>query len=167
MTFLAALPAWFHWLQSTPFAVGIRQGDLLFPFIEGSHILALSFSVGLIVMLDLRLLRLAFRGEAVSKVMHQIMPWALPGFAVMFVTGIVLFITQAEKAYTNTFFRFKILFLFLAGVNALFYQLKFYPHMQEWDTAPSVPMGARFTAVVSLCLWIAIIALGRTMAYEL
>lgn len=167
MPFQAQLQVWFHWLQNTPFATNIRQADLLFPLIEGTHILALSFSVGLIVMLDLRLLSLAFRGEAVSKVMHQVMPWALPGFAVMFVSGIVLFITQAEKAYSNTFFRFKILFLILAGLNALFYQLKFYPHMKEWDTAPSVPGGARLTAGLSLFLWVAIIALGRTMAYEL
>ena len=158
---------WFHWLQNTPFATDIRQADLLFPLIEGTHILALSFSVGLIVMLDLRLLRLAFKNEPVSKVMHQMMPWALPGFAVMFITGIVLFITQAEKAYANTFFRYKILFLALAGLNALVYQFKFYPHMKDWDTAPSVPAGARFTAALSLGLWIAIIALGRTMAYEL
>ena len=145
----------------------MRQADLLFPLIEGTHILALSFSVGLIVMLDLRLLRLALRGEAVSKVMHQVMPWALPGFAVMFASGIVLFATQAEKAYSNTFFRFKILLLLVAGLNAVFYQLKFYPHMNEWDTASTVPGGARFTAALSLCLWVAIIALGRTMAYEL
>jgi len=158
---------WFHWLQNTSFATGIRQADLLFPLIEGTHILALSFSVGLIVMLDLRLLRLAFKSEPVSKVMHQMMPWALPGFAVMFITGIVLFITQAEKAYANTFFRYKILLLALAGLNALVYQFKFYPHMKDWDTAPSVPAGARFTAALSLGLWIAIIALGRTMAYEL
>jgi hypothetical protein len=158
---------WCHWLQNTPFATGIRQSDLLFPLIEGSHILALSISVGLIVMFDLRLLRLALRDEPVSRVMHQVMPLALPGFAIMFVTGLLLFVSQAEKAYTNTFFRFKILFLVIAGLNAVYYQVKFYPKMAEWDLAPVVPRGAKLTAAMSLVLWAAIIALGRTMAYEL
>jgi hypothetical protein len=158
---------WCHWLQNTAFATGIRQSDLLFPLIEGSHILALSISVGLVIMLDLRLLQLAFTGERVSRVMHQVMPWALPGFAVMFVTGILLFIAQAEKVYTNTFFRCKILFLVIAGLNALYYQMKFYPKMPEWDLGPKIPSGAKLTALVSLVLWAAIIALGRTMAYEL
>src|SRR5215831_8507761 len=115
-----------HWLQNTPFATGLRQSDLLFPLIEGSHILASSVSVGLIITLDLRLLRLALCGEPVSRVMHQVMPWALPGFAVMFVTGLLLFVAQAEKVYTNTFFRYKVLFLVIAGFNALYYQMKFY-----------------------------------------
>src|SRR5262245_58718830 len=115
-----------HWLQNTPFATGLRQSDLLFPLIEGSHILALSISVGLIITLDLRLLRLALCGEPVSRVMHQVMPWALPGFALMFFTGLLLFVAQAEKAFTNTFFRYKILFLLIAGLNALYYQKKFY-----------------------------------------
>jgi len=159
--------AWCHWLQNTAFATGIRQGDLLFPFIEGSHILALSLSVGLIIMLDLRLLRIAFRSEPVSKVMRQVMPWALPGFGLMFVTGVLLFVAQAEKAYSNTFFRYKLLLLGLAGCNAAYYQWKFYPKMADWDTAPTVPAGPRLTALLSLLLWAFIIALGRTMAYEL
>ena len=158
---------WCHWLQNTEWATAIRQADLLFPLIEGTHILALSISVGLIMVFDLRLLRIAFRGEPVSRIMRQIMPWARPGFAIMIVSGLLLFVTQAEKAYTNTFFRFKILFLILAGINALYYQLKFYPKMAEWDTAPVIPVGARLSAALSLVLWAAIIALGRTMAYEL
>ena len=161
------LLGWCHWLQNTEWATAIRQADLLVPLIEGTHILALSISVGLIMVFDLRLLRIAFRGEPASRIMRQIMPWALPGFAIMIVSGLLLFVTQAEKAYTNTFFRFKILSLVLAGLNALYYQLKFYPKMAEWDTASVVPAGARLSAALSLVLWAAIIALGRTMAYEL
>ena len=157
---------WCHWLQNTPFATGIRQSDLLFPLIEGSHILALSLSVGLIIIFDLRLLRLAFCGESVSTVMAQFVPWSLPGFLIMFATGVLLFISQAEKAYLNTFFRFKLAFLLLAGINASVYQLKFYPKMGEWDKN-GVPWGARLSGAISLVLWASIIALGRTMAYEL
>jgi hypothetical protein len=158
---------WCHWLQNTPFATGIRQSDLLFPLIEGTHIMALSLSVGLIVMFDLRLLRLAFRGEPTSRIMDQFVPWSLPGFAIMFVSGILLFIAQAEKVYQNTFFRFKLAFLLLAGINAAVYQVKFYPKMAEWDNSESVPLGAQLSGVLSLILWACIIGLGRTMAYEL
>ena len=159
--------SWCHWLQNTPWATGIRQSDLLFPLIEGSHILALSLSVGLIIMLDLRLLRWMLPTESVSKIMHQIMPWALPGFAVMFVTGVLLFFAQAEKVYTNGYFRVKMLLLVLLGINALVYQLKFYPSMAKWDLSETVPAGARAIAAVSLVFWMVVIACGRLMAYEL
>jgi hypothetical protein len=159
--------SWCHWLQNTPFATGIRQSDLLFPLIEGSHIMALSLSVGLILLFDLRLLRLAFAAEPVTRIMEQFVPWSLPGFAGMFVTGVLLFIAQAEKAYQNTFFRFKLALLVLAGLNALFYQIKFYPRMAEWDKSGIVPWGPRVSGALSLIIWACVIALGRTMAYEL
>ena len=57
--------------------------------------------------------------------------------------------------------------LALAGINAAWYQYKYYPHMAEWDTAESVPAGPRIVAVLSLALWIVVIACGRLTAYEL
>ena len=156
-----------HTIQNTSWATGFRQADFAFPLIEGTHIMALSLSVGLILMLDLRLLRLAFQGERVSKVMHQVMPWALPGFAIMFVTGLVLFLAQAESAYTNNYFRVKMLLLVALGANAAVYQWKFYPNMAAWDLGEAVPAGAKVIAVLSIVLWMVVIACGRLMAYEL
>jgi hypothetical protein len=158
---------WCHWLQNTPWATGIRQSDLMFPIIEGSHILALSLSVGLVLILDLRLLRWAFRDQPVARIMNQVMKIALPGFGIMFATGLLLFFAQAEKVYTNSYFRVKILLLALLGINALVYQVRFYPTMAEWDVSGGVPAGARATAALSLAFWMSVIACGRLMAYEL
>ncbi|PWU07761.1 MAG: hypothetical protein C5B51_09470 [Terriglobia bacterium] len=162
-----SIVSWCHWLQNTPFATGIRQSDLFFPLIEGSHIIALSLSVGLIVVFDLRLLRVAFRGQPASLIMEQFVPFSLPGFVIMFATGVLLFISQAEKVYLNPFFRFKLAFLVLAGINASVYQVKYYPKMREWDKSGLVPWGAKLSGALSLLVWAAVIALGRTMAYEL
>ncbi|MEO8395920.1 MAG: DUF6644 family protein [Chloroflexota bacterium] len=155
-----------QWLQDTSWARGIKESTLLFPFIEGSHILALSFSVGMVLILDLRLLRLAFRGERISLMMAELMPWTLTGFAVMMLTGFLLFAAQAVKTLGNPFFQLKMLLLLAAGANALYYQLRFYPALSEWDRM-RVPFGVRLTAVLSLVLWAGVIVCGRTMAYEL
>jgi hypothetical protein len=156
-----------HYIQHTSWATELRQADFVFPLIEGTHIMALSLSVGLILMLDLRLLRFAFRSERGSKVMHQVMPWALPGFAIMFLTGVVLFLAQAESVYMNNYFRVKMLMLVALGVNAAVYQFEFYPNMAAWDLGDTVPAGAKATAVISLVFWMVVIACGRLMAYEL
>ena len=161
------LLGWCHWLQNTWWATSLRESDLLFPFVEGSHILALSLSVGMVLILDLRLLRVVFRGEPVSRIMRQVIPWAAPGFLLMLSTGFLLFAAHAEQVYQNRLFRWKFALLLVAGINALIYQLKLCPKMAEWDTAPVVPAAARVAAVLSLTLWACIIALGRTMAYEL
>ena len=148
-----------NWLQHTEWAVGLKQSDLMFPLVEGSHILALSFSVGMIMILDMRLLRLSFRSQRVSLIMQQLMPWTLTGFAVMLLTGMLLFAAQAVKAYGNTFFRIKMILMVLAGANALFYQLRYYPRMAEWEQGRT-PAGVRLIAVLSLVLWIGVIALS-------
>ena len=153
---------WCQWLQHTPLATTINESVWLFPLIEGSHILTLPISVGMIVLFDLRLLGLA-KG---SKVTNEFLRWSMFGFAVMFITGVFLFITQAEKAYGNPFFRTKMLLLLVLGINAAAYQLIFYPKMPQWDLAGKTPAGARFCAGLSLIVWVGVIVCGRTMAYE-
>jgi len=157
---------WCQWLQHTRFATAISESDYLFPLIEGSHILALPLSVGMIVILDLRLLGIAFCDGPAGKLVLNLLRWCKLGFAVMFLTGGLLFITQAGKAYGNVFFRAKLIFLLLLGINAVAYQKLFFPKMAMWDSASGAPAGAKLCAGVSLLLWIGVIVCGRTMAYQ-
>ena len=85
----------------------------------------------------------------------------------MFMTGGLLFMTQAGKAYGNSFFRAKLLLLVVLAINAAVYQFVFYPKMPQWDVARSTPLGARLCAGVSLLVWMSVIVCGRTMAYQL
>jgi hypothetical protein len=154
---------WCQWLQHTPLATTINESLWLFPVIEGSHILALPLSVGMIVIFDLRLLGLAFRG---GRITNEFLRWSKFGFAVMLITGVFLFISQADKAYGNRFFRTKMLLLVVMGINAAVYQVVFYPKMAQWDSAGKTPAGAKVCAALSLTVWIGVIVCGRTMAYE-
>ena len=161
-----SLLGWCQWLEHTPFALAIAESAWLFPLIEGSHILALPISVGMIVMFDLHLLGLAFRDGPPSAIMREMLRWSKAGFAVMFITGVLLFMTHAGKAYGNAFFRTKLMFLLLLGINAVVYQAIFYPKMAQWEAARRTPLGARVCAGLSLIVWIGVIICGRTMAYE-
>lgn len=161
-----SLLEWCQWLQHTRFATAISESDYLFPLIEGSHILALPLSVGMIVILDLRLLGIAFCDGPAGRLVLNLLRWSKIGFAVMFLTGGLLLITQAGKAYGNVFFRAKLISLVLLGINAAVYQKFFYPKMPEWNSARGTPTGAKFCAGFSLLLWIGVIVCGRTMAYQ-
>jgi hypothetical protein len=161
-----SLLGWCQWLEQTPLATAVSESVWLFPLIEGSHILALPLSVGMIVMFDLRLLGLGFRSWPASRMMRDVVRWSKFGFAVMFITGGVLFMTQASKAYGNGFFRMKLLFLVILGINAAVYQIIFYPKMVQWESAGRTPLGARVCGGLSLIVWIGVIVCGRTMAYQ-
>ncbi len=162
-----AVPAIISWLQNSNIGTGIRESIWFFPFIETTHVLALALSVGVLVWFDLRLVGWGMRHTAISKIHKQIMPWAIVGFAIMFISGILLFWSEAEKCYLSGFFRVKVLFLFLAGVNALVFEILTSKSMEEWDKYPVPPLKVRLAGTFSLVLWTAVISAGRATAYNL
>ena len=62
----------------------------------------------------------------------------------MFITGGLLFMTQAGKAYGNAFFRAKLIFLVALGINAAVYQARL---LSEDDrngmSRAAAPLGAK------------------------
>jgi len=160
-----SLAEWCQWLEQTPTATAIAESIWLFPLIEGSHILTLPLSVGMILFFDLHLLGLTLVGSRAATVMNEMLRWSKIGFAVMFVTGGLLFMCHAGRAYDNPFFRAKVIFLAVLGINAAVFQVVFYPKMPQWD-AGRTPSSAKFCAVLSLVVWIGVIVCGRTMAYQ-
>jgi hypothetical protein len=154
------------WLYESEIGTGIRESIWVFPIIEGTHLLGIALSVGLLCWFDLRLLGLVLRDEPVSKVWKQVMPTAFIGFALMFITGLFLFWAEASTAYHSAHFWIKLVLLAAAGANALSFETTMHKNMAEWDLAPVPPLRARMTGAISLILWTAIIVTGRTMAYS-
>jgi hypothetical protein len=155
-----------QWLYETKIGSGIRESVWVFPIVEGTHLLGIALSVGLLCWFDLRLLGLVLRDQPVSKIWNQVMPVAFIGFALMFVSGLLLFWAEAITAYRSVHFWIKLGLLVLAGINALRFETTAHKNMAEWDLAPVPPFQARMTGAISLILWTAIIITGRTMAYS-
>jgi len=156
-----------RWLEDTWWATALRESGYAYPFVEGSHVMALALSVGAVLWFDLRLLGLTMRDDRVSDVFHQVRPWMLFGFAVMFVTGVLLFAARASDAYSSLYFRIKLGLLVLGAVNIVVFHTTIDRRRDEWDTAGRPPARARLAGGLSLVLWFAIIAVGRIMAYNL
>jgi hypothetical protein len=154
-----------QWLQDTSWGTGIRESVWVFPIIEGVHTLGIAVSVGILLIVDLRLAGVLMRREPVSRISKQLMPWSLAGFFVMFLTGGLLFWSQAVKAWGSLFFRIKLALLILAAVNALVFELTLRRSIVEWDCAEIPPFRVRLAGVLGIVLWAGVIAAGRTMAY--
>ena len=67
-----SLLGFFQWLERTPGSIAIRESTLAFPFIEGTHVIALALSVGTLVVLDLRLMGWGMRETPVSRIFEQL-----------------------------------------------------------------------------------------------
>jgi hypothetical protein len=160
-------PAIIQWMQNSDIGTGIRQSDYTFPLIESAHVLALGISVGLLFWFDLRLLGRGMKHRPISVIHKQVMPYATIGFVVMFVSGVFLFWSEAEKCYESGFFRAKVAFLLLAVLNALIFELKTKNTIHEWDKHPIPPLKARVAGWLSIISWAAVIVAGRATAYNL
>jgi hypothetical protein len=156
----------FQWLEGTAGSVAIRESTLLYPFIETTHVLTLCLFLGLIALLDLRLLGIGLRGVPVSEVAGRLLPWALTGFVFMTISGMLLFYSGPVRASGNIFFRVKMLMLILTGVNAALFHLTIYRRVAEWDCDPTPPLRARLAGFCSLVLWSGVVISGRLQAYN-
>lgn len=154
-----------EWVYTTHLSISIRQSPYSFPAIETIHTLGIAGVVGTIAILDLRLLGWIMKKEPVSRIARQVLPWTWVGFAVMFVTGLLLSIAESQTNYFNWAFRIKMLLLLMVGINPLIFHLTIYRKVNTWDVANVTPLRARLAAVSSLVLWASIIVFGRLIAY--
>ena len=164
---MSEVPAIIQWMQNSDIGTGIRESIWAFPIIEATHVLALAISVGLLLWFDLRLLGWGMKHQPISQVHKQIMPYAFIGFLVMFVSGVLLFWSEPEKCYLSGFFRAKVVFLVLAGLNAGIFELATKKTIEDWDKYPIPPTKARMAGLISIISWTAVIVAGRATAYNL
>ena len=161
-----ALLETFEWVRETALSVSIRESILMFPVLEGTHLLCIGASAGLIAVSDLRMMGVAFKKEPVSDVFNGILPYMVLGFVVTVITGVLLFWSEPVKVYESIWFRYKVLFMVLAGLNALIYHSTIYRSRAVWDKDPSPPLGVKLAGFFSILTWSVVIIAGRTTAYN-
>lgn len=157
-----------QWIQDTQFGTALRESQYMFPIVESVHVLGLGASVGLILWTDLRLIGAALRRESAIEVHEQMKPWMFTGFAAMMLSGALLFWSEAGKLYNSNTFRIKLLFLIIAGLNALLFESReaLTGEVRKIEVG-TLPVRARITGYVSIIAWMGVIIFGRWTAYGL
>jgi hypothetical protein len=156
------------WLQATPVAQAIAENEILFPWIESVHVLAIVLVVGTISIVDLRLLGVASRDLTVRRLMRDIIPYTWGAFAVAVVTGALMFSSDAVHYAHNFFFRGKLVLLALAGLNMVVFHFVGIGDIERWDVGTGrPPIAARAAATISLLVWIAVVAFGREIGFTM
>jgi hypothetical protein len=162
---MPSVPAFCGWLEHTAVGAAVRQSLWLFPAIETVHLLGMTVLVGTAAAFDLRLLGWALQRTPVSDLARRLLPWTWVGFGLQVVTGALLFSSEAAKMYVNPAFRLKILLICLAGAQALIFQFAAGRSLAEWDERAAVPFAARIGGLISMLLWIGVVAAGRWIGF--
>lgn len=166
------LPETFLQIQLVEDLIGTYRW--VWPLAEVLHFVGLILLVGIVTLLDIRLLGVAKRMPFAP--LRQLMPWAILGFILCVCTGLV-FVTglwanvkmhPVEALVIDRFLQLKLAFIGLAGLNLLLFSKKSIANrvdnLAAGDDAPPI---AKFFGATSLILWIGVVYWGRLIPWGL
>jgi hypothetical protein len=159
-----AAPAIFVALEQSGFAAAIRQSPWLYPAANVGHIISLMVFAGAIAVMDVRLLG-GLSATAPAPLLARARNFALAALTGMAVTGSLLFSAEASHLALNPVFQLKAV-LFAAGlINVAIYEFWARRTVEHIAAGAAMPARAKVTGALSLVIWIAVAACGRSIAY--
>lgn len=133
------------------------------PIAETIHFIGLTLLVGTVGFFDLRLLGMGQRIPIAAA--HRLIPWGLFGFALTAVSGVTFLMTEPDQYLYNPSFHFKMLFLAIAGANALTFYLTTFRDVAGPGASAYPPLRAKVIAAISLSMWMGVIIGGRLLTF--
>lgn len=150
------------YLSDTALVSILRQSDIGYPLVASVHILGLALLLGSIVTLDLRILKLIKRAslDELAPLLSRVAAW---GLLLAVCSGALLFSVQPAHYLANDVFLLKLSLLSLALLNvAVVHSL---PAWRALVAGQSATLLLKFTAFISLILWLAVLTAGRWIAF--
>jgi hypothetical protein len=151
------------WLRGTSISQAIRVSTWLWPLCEILHFFGLSLLIGIAGFFDLRLL--GFMKRVPISAAWTLMPWAKAGFVLAAVTGVTFFVGAPEQYINNPAFYLKILFLIVANLNAVYFEVLYRKQIEARQVDADRPLGFTVIAVVSIVSWLFVIYWGRMLPF--
>ncbi len=152
-------------LQDTGLGPVIAESRYLWPIIEGTHLLSLSVSAGLIILTDLRLIGAFLPRVPVTVVLRALRPYVLAGFTLTFLSGFVVFWSEAAVVIESPLWTLKLLLIALGGLNALYFELVIGKRPEVLANRTPLPRSVRYAGLASMTIWTLVIICGRLLAY--
>lgn len=140
---------------------------LAFPVAETIHVVAITTVLGLILIVDLRLIGLASATYPVSRLTRTLLPSTWIAFVLAAVSGFLLFSSNPSTYAGNFAFRVKFALLAAAGVNMLVFHFLTMRGIEQWDNEARAPNGVRAAGLISLVIWILVVGFGRWVGFTM
>lgn len=153
-----------EWLQTTPVSVTIQSVGWVIPVLQSIHILTIGVVFVSSLMIALRVLGRMRADEPFADVWSRFAPWMWGGLVVMAVTGVMLVIGEPAREFTALSFWVKMALLAIGVASTGLFGHSLKP--ARLDARPEFSVAARTGAVALIVLWLAIIFLGRAIAYD-
>lgn len=160
-----------QWLEESPLSVFIKSVAWIIPTIQTIHILTVGIVFVSMLMITLRVLGLMRADQPFGDVLKRFNPWLWYGLIVMAATGLILVLGEPVREFSSTSFWIKMAILAVAAASGFaFLRLVAPTKLSSTPAAASAPEFApliKYAAGGTIVLWVAIIFLGRAIAYDM
>ncbi len=154
------------WLDDMSWSTALHESFYMYSWVESTHVMTLMLSLGMLFIIDLRMLGYAFTEIPASKIAARLNVPMLIGFTIMFITGILLFYAIPIRTAQSVWFRIKMVLLVACAINAWLFHKRMNESVDTWDTDARAPSRIRTGAMLSLAFWSIIVICGRFIAYD-
>jgi hypothetical protein len=154
-------------LQATSLSTALQSISWIVPTLQSVHILMIGVVFVSILMVALRVLGWRRADEPFVQVWRRFAPFLWTGLAVMAATGILLTIAEPVREFMTLSFRLKLVLLAVGITSAaLFGRSMGGAAGARRGAGTPFPAGIRLAAAATVLLWLAVIFLGRAIAYD-
>ncbi len=154
------------WLQGTPVSLTIQSVPWIIPLLQSIHILTIGVVFISILMIALRVFGAVRADQKFGTVARRFWPWIVYGLIVMAVTGLLLIVAEPVRQFTSTSFWLKMALLLIGVLSALAIRLTLGRARLDPEYDRAFGARSKTAAGAAVALWLAIIFLGRAIAYD-
>jgi hypothetical protein len=127
----------------------LNSNEWAFPLTECFHITSSALSIGMIALVDLRLLGWAFKRQTAGQLVKDTGLWTLAGLIIVIISGLLIFSSDPIRYINNSGYVDKMILLVLAII------FNYTIHRRVAFSSPS-PIVAKLVGTLSLLLWISV-----------
>ena len=165
-------------LEASSLSTTIKSVTWIIPLLQSIHIITIGVVFVSSLMIALRVMGGMRADEPFATVWRRFAPWMWYGLIVMVVTGILLVIGEPVREFTALSFWLKMSLLAIAVIATFVFGRTFGPggaaHASVGGAAyagagtagAEFSSGAKLAAAAIMVVWLAIIFLGRAIAYD-
>jgi hypothetical protein len=158
--------AFAQWLESTSLSVTIKSVSWVVPLVQSIHLVTIGVVFVSLLTIALRVLGWTRADQAFGVVMASFSPWIRNGLVVLALTGVTLVIGEPIRELMSLSFRLKMGLLAIGITSAVAFERSLEPAVIGGGSEPEFSTTAKSAALATVLLWLAIIFLGRAIAYD-
>jgi hypothetical protein len=156
-----------EWLSRTYLSVLLQDHNRwAIPTIQSIHITGIGFVLISVFLVDLRILGWAGTDRTLRQTTSRFRPWMMTALFVLLVTGLLMVIAEPVRELVTLSFWLKMFLVAVGTLVAALFLRALRNNEEQWEKTLVNRRPIQVLAVLTFFVWVAVIILGRLIAYD-